>query len=199
MPDLDLDDFLDRLSRRLHLREPTHFERVRESPYLPAAGAALAVGATVVVGLFLWRSFAHAEGSGRPITLIPERGSESLENDGVFADLDPETRSLVGLKWENRPVVIFAPSRAHPGYGKQRKILEEVRDGLIDRDIVVLSDTDPAQEGALRDRYGAHEFEVLLIGKDGAIKLRRTEPVSAQELFETIDAMPMRQREMKDG
>lgn len=47
-------------------------------------------------------------------------------------------------------------------------------------------------------RYAVDEkqFRVILVGKDSAVKLDRDRPVSAEELFALIDAMPMRQYEM---
>ena len=41
-------------------------------------------------------------------------------------------------------------------------------------------------------------FSVILIGKDGGVKLRSAEPVSAEAIFGLIDGMPMRQREMRN-
>lgn len=41
-------------------------------------------------------------------------------------------------------------------------------------------------------------FTVMLIGKDGGIKLSQTSPVTNTELFELIDAMPMRRQEMRE-
>ena len=40
-------------------------------------------------------------------------------------------------------------------------------------------------------------FEVLLVGKDGGVKLRSERPVRAEDLFALIDTMPMRRQEMK--
>jgi hypothetical protein len=40
-------------------------------------------------------------------------------------------------------------------------------------------------------------YQNLLIGKDGGIKLRKENLISNKELFNIIDAMPMRKREMK--
>lgn len=40
-------------------------------------------------------------------------------------------------------------------------------------------------------------FLAVLIGKDGGVKLRETSPVETDRLFNLIDSMPMRQREMK--
>jgi hypothetical protein len=41
-------------------------------------------------------------------------------------------------------------------------------------------------------------FEILLIGKDGTVKLRSDKPVSSEDLFALIDSMPMRKREMRN-
>ena len=40
---------------------------------------------------------------------------------------------------------------------------------------------------------------MILVGKDGTEKLRAHHVVSAQALFALIDAMPMRQREMREA
>jgi hypothetical protein len=39
----------------------------------------------------------------------------------------------------------------------------------------------------------------LLIGKDGGVKLRSSEPVSVKDIFGLIDSMPMRRQEMDSG
>jgi hypothetical protein len=51
---------------------------------------------------------------------------------------------------------------------------------------------------AIRKRFGVKvgTFQVLLIGKDGGVKLRSSGPVSMKDLFGLIDSMPMRQQEM---
>lgn len=42
------------------------------------------------------------------------------------------------------------------------------------------------------------EFEVILIGLDGDVKLRETEFLSTERLFTIIDTMPMRKREIRN-
>ena len=42
------------------------------------------------------------------------------------------------------------------------------------------------------------EFNAILVGKDGTVKLNRKTAVSAQALFDLIDSMPMRQWEMQN-
>jgi hypothetical protein len=70
---------------------------------------------------------------------------------------------------------------------------------LRERDVVVQQIT---PEAARRERPelgvgSGLTFEVLLVGKDGGVKLRRETPVSASEINALIDTMPMRREEMR--
>jgi hypothetical protein len=114
----------------------------------------------------------------------------------VFIGPPTEVMDLKKYRLTHRPVLIFADSETEPAYVEQRAALQEAVDGLVERDIVVLSDTDPADQAPLRRLFGAEGFEVLLIGKDGGLKLRQGEPIGVDALFAVIDAMPMRRQEM---
>jgi hypothetical protein len=48
-------------------------------------------------------------------------------------------------------------------------------------------------EGPLHQKYGVpnHTFQVSLIGKDGHTAANWSMPVTSEELFSIIDAMPM--------
>ena len=64
-------------------------------------------------------------------------------------------------------------------------------------------DGEPAPDlhaSKLRQRYvvDQNEAAVLLVGKDGGLKVKKSEVFLAEELFETIDAMSMRLQEMRD-
>jgi hypothetical protein len=52
----------------------------------------------------------------------------------------------------------------------------------------------------IRDRYevSENEFRYILLGKDGGVKYNKNSFVKNQTLFAIIDAMPMRQREMRE-
>lgn len=41
------------------------------------------------------------------------------------------------------------------------------------------------------------DFEVILIGLDGGVKLRQTEALETKKLFDLINSVPMRQAEMR--
>ena len=76
-------------------------------------------------------------------------------------------------------------------------MLEGAENGLLERDLVtsfITNSSDP-----LRADYDVSgEFTVILIGKDGTEKERFSEPVEPASLFNLIDQMPMRRREMKE-
>jgi hypothetical protein len=120
--------------------------------------------------------------------------AEGRAGSGVFQDEPAD--GLERYRWSHRPVLLFAPSEQAPAYVEQRAALGEAVDELVERDIVVLIDTDPSGQGPLRTSFGAKGFEVLLIGKDGGVKLRQQAPVGTDVLFAVIDAMPMRRQEM---
>ena len=54
-----------------------------------------------------------------------------------------------------------------------------------------------ATDARKRFNIGPDSFTVILIGKDGGEKLRSSDPIPAQKLLDTIDAMPMRQQEAR--
>jgi hypothetical protein len=117
----------------------------------------------------------------------------AMANDGdLFKPLSPESAELNQYKWQKRPLVIFAPSKNDADYLQQMAMLEGNKAQLAERDIVVLSDTSPKDHGKLRAQFKPTSFEVVLVGKDGGMKLRDQKPISADVLFSTIDQMPMR-------
>ena len=113
--------------------------------------------------------------------------------------------------WQNRVLLVFTPNRDHPGFIAQKKILAASGPGLKDRDLIVLYllpghsvsvDGIPSPaistDSIYRDfSIEPGSFKVLLIGKDGTLKLTRTSAVNSKALFDLIDSMPMRQLEMQ--
>lgn len=103
--------------------------------------------------------------------------------------------TLDQLRWTSRPVLVFADGPEDPRLARQLAVLTAEEAGLSERDMVVMTDVAPAGEGDLRRRFAPAGFAVLLIGKDGFVKLRRGAVVEPEELFALVDAMPMRRRE----
>lgn len=136
----------------------------------------------VILGLF--GTFASAE-----------NGIEAPE-DLVF--LGPDVTDLQQFVWKNRPIVVFADSPFDPNFEQQMEYLRERADELLARDVVVLTDTDPAASGALRKKLRPRGFMLVVIGKDGGVKLRKPFPWDVREISRSIDKMPIRQREIRE-
>jgi len=125
---------------------------------------------------------------------------------------------LQAHQWEHRLLLVFGPSAAD-SLAEQEEHLEGHDAGFADRDLLLLTirgeeagtlrkgpnmdprQLTPAAVGRLYDRFDvpADAFRVVLVGKDGTEKRRDAGPVTARSVFDTIDAMPMRQREMRES
>ena len=70
---------------------------------------------------------------------------------------------------------------------------------MKERDLLVSSIIYSPDKKSSFDRYNvsATAFTLILIGKDGTEKMRRSSPVFLDELYQLIDGMPMRKIEMK--
>ncbi|MEM7521857.1 MAG: DUF4174 domain-containing protein [Pseudomonadota bacterium] len=106
---------------------------------------------------------------------------------------------LSEFRWKKRPVLVFADSADDPAFIEQLALLEARAEALAERDVVVLTDTDPAARSALRLKMRPRGFMLVLVGKDGGIKLRKPFPWDVREISRSIDKMPMRQREIRDA
>lgn len=103
------------------------------------------------------------------------------------------------FRWKKRPVLVFADSVDDPAFIEQMDLLRAQLSELDARDVVILTDTDPAARQPLRLRMRPRGFMLVLVGKDGGLKLRKPFPWSVREISRSIDKMPMRQREIRDG
>ena len=112
--------------------------------------------------------------------------------------IDAATVELDDFLWTNRLVVVFADTPADPRFAEQMQLLQSRPFDLIERSVVVLTDTDPDAESSVRTALRPRGFQVTLIGKDGEVELRKPSPWSARELSRSIDKMPLRQQEVRE-
>lgn len=134
-------------------------------------------------------------------------GAVSANADGRAAD----SVSTGKYRWKNRVLLIFTGNDTDATYQRQLRFLDGNAAEMDDRDMVVGAFTDetggvlgstalsPKGVASLRRQFdlAPGTFAVVLLGKDGGVKLRRNEPVQADALFALIDAMPMRQQEAR--
>lgn len=120
---------------------------------------------------------------------------------------------LSTYQWKNRLLLVFAPSEHSPTYQRQIQLFQEQQAGFEERDLLLVElltevtsrvnrqPMSKANVTNLRSRFNVapQEFRVILVGKDGTAKRRDSNPVEPEVIFNEIDAMPMRQREMRQG
>ncbi len=105
---------------------------------------------------------------------------------------------LAEFQWIARPVVIFADTDANPAFRRQLELLGERQDELIERDVVLITDTNKQEPSDIRKKLRPRGFMLTLIGKDGGVKLRKPFPWDVRELTRQIDKIPLRRQEILD-
>lgn len=122
-----------------------------------------------------------------------------FEPDLPLVVLQAADTDLSEFKWKKRPVIVFADSPEDPAFIEQMEYLTLRAAELTERDVVVIVDTDPAARSAIRLKMRPRGFMLTLVGKDGALKLRKPFPWHVREITRSIDKMPMRQREIRES
>jgi len=129
----------------------------------------------------------------------------------VFGGREALSMDLNQFQWENRLFFIFAPQEGDAFFQALQSEISTQPDEISERDLVVFkifetgpsymetTRIDPRTAAAVRTRFAAPlgQFTCILVGKDGGTKLKRHSPVKLEEVFDLIDAMPMRRQEMR--
>ncbi|MDZ7604079.1 MAG: DUF4174 domain-containing protein [Cyclobacteriaceae bacterium] len=117
---------------------------------------------------------------------------------------------LSAYKWKNRIILVF-PDLPDESTGKQQiETLLVNKKELEDRNLVIFKILNDDTATSLisgesfkfkNDFYKQFKvergfFRILLIGKDGTVKLNSDNRVEPRQIFTLIDSMPMRQSEM---
>ncbi len=127
-------------------------------------------------------------------------GRCAAEAQGAPASLAAQLRAS---RWQQRVLLLCAPTAADTALRRQQQLLAPARAALAERDVVVrevrVAELPPADRRYLAQQLGVPGtgFTAVLVGKDGGVKRRDVRPVAPAALFATIDAMPMRQQELR--
>ncbi len=126
-------------------------------------------------------------------------------------------QNLKDHTWENRILIVKTHDAQSSKYQKQLKEFDNSVKGLNDRKLIVYQiigsrymlkdygNSNQEETGELSSNLTkeilneAYDFEIILIGLDGGVKLQKTEVVLKEELFSIIDSMPMRKSELKNS
>lgn len=127
-------------------------------------------------------------------------------------------QDLDSHQWKNRVLIIKSEDEINEQFKQQLKEFETSEAGLKERKIAIYRIMD--NDFWLKDYTGqfantsntsgkitlkfkdeileaSKNFEVILIGLDGGVKLRQSSLLTKEQLFQLIDSMPMRANELK--
>lgn len=127
----------------------------------------------------------------------------------IFAKMNAQ--GLESYQWKNRIVVLKGNTSTKNLLQEQLQLLESQSEAFSERDVkffVIVADKVinssgnevAVSSGEIIKKFSLVDFEgVVLIGKDGGVKMKEPFIVTPNELFTLIDAMPMRRSEMNGG
>ncbi len=113
----------------------------------------------------------------------------------VFA---PDEVDLDDLQWQLRALVVFGQGENDPLFREQMELITARMDELVERDVIVIADTDTSTLSDLRRKLRPRAFMMVLMDKAGQVELRKPAPWDVRELSRSIDKMPLRQQEISD-
>jgi Domain of unknown function (DUF4174) len=106
---------------------------------------------------------------------------------------------LIAQQSNYRRILIFAPDSTNVSFKTQNRIFQKEDSACVQRDIIVEYYVFKSRSIVFFDKYqvSKSDFTLLLIGKDGFVKLRSKEVVKPERIYALVDAMPMRKDEMR--
>lgn len=119
----------------------------------------------------------------------------------IFFCLSPfymQAQNLDDHLWKNRILVLFETGVDKEDRNKQFELLKSIQSELNERDIHIEVPSENERfyyqsKFNLSDNFSG----LILIGKDGTLKMQQEYPVDPFEIFQLIDGMPMRKAEIK--
>lgn len=113
-----------------------------------------------------------------------------------LAPLPAAEADLAGQLYHRRPVVVFADSPEDPAYQRQMQFLARDAGDLAERDVILVTDTDPAAKSDWRQKLRPRGFSLVLMDKDLQPIIRKPLPWDLREITRAIDKFPLRRQEM---
>jgi len=132
-----------------------------------------------------------------------------------FSCMNTHAQNLEKHTWKNRILIIKTVDAESEKYKEQITAFKNSREEFIDRKLILykivnhnftltnyknssLNYSGKVSRKLAESMLNKNEnFEIILIGLDGGIKLQQTEILTKQDLFSIIDSMPMRSNEIR--
>jgi hypothetical protein len=131
----------------------------------------------------------------------------------TFLQRDATSMDLKQFQWKHRLLLIFAMDENDPHFKKLKDEIIAQKAEVENRDLLVFeiferglsrintTPLDPVNVHSIRKHYAVPQsaFKVILIGKDGGIKLKQDDTANLKAIFKRVDSMPMRKNEILMG
>jgi len=128
------------------------------------------------------------------------QNADATPESGVMLDIrDSENVTLSDFLWLNRLIIVFADSDRDPAFQRQMELLLERPEALLERDVIVVIDTNPSEQSEIRTILRPRGFSFVLLDKDGVVKLRKPTPWDVREISRSIDKTDLRQQELREA
>jgi hypothetical protein len=115
-----------------------------------------------------------------------------------FVPVPASSVALEDLLYLKRPVVVFADTPNDPAFVRQMALIAQGAADLAERDVIVVTDTDPKVASAWRIKLRPRGFSLVLMDKDGKVIIRKPLPWEVREITHAIDKTPLRRQEMQE-
>ena len=129
---------------------------------------------------------AEAPDAGNP---VPDAAQLEIR---AAEEVTPES-----LLFERRPVLVFADTPAEPAFMTQMDLLARDPAAMVRRDVIVITDTDPAAQSAWRQKLRPRGFALIILDTDGTVIDRKPSPWDTREISRAIDKTPVRRSETR--
>jgi len=147
----------------------------------------------------MFRRLIRAAAAAATAAAIGLAGPAGAEDPPPFAPVPAAEVTLDQFNFDKRPVVVFADRPNDPAFAKQMTLLQARWPELAARDVVVITDTDPAALTEMRRHFRPRGFQIVLVDKQGQVAMRRPLPTEVREIARAIDRMPDRRNELRPG
>ncbi|MGQ0610120.1 MAG: DUF4174 domain-containing protein [Paracoccaceae bacterium] len=130
------------------------------------------------------------------VVLLGIAGLSALAEEPPFAPVPASELVLADLLYQKRIVAVFADDPLDPNFLRQMALVAVNTADLVERDVIVVFDTDPAAGSALRTKLRPRGFALVILDKDGKVALRKPLPWDTREISRAIDKFPSRRDEV---
>ncbi|MBA3908919.1 MAG: methylmalonyl-CoA epimerase [Rhodobacter sp.] len=114
----------------------------------------------------------------------------------AFGPLPAAEVVLADQMYLKRPVAVFADSPNDPNFIRQMDLLARAYPALEERDVIVVTDTDPEARSEWRQKLRPRGFSLVIMDKDLRPVVRKPLPWDVREITAAIDKLPLRRQEM---